>query len=156
MLVSASEQLVVLPNGEYYKNALDPAAAERTAEWTQNYDFNAPAPEKGMSTGAKTALGILGAIVIGTVIHEATDDDDDDDRGRGRDDGRSPPTRQPPEDSPPPSDERRPPPDRVQRRPYPVRQPQPTACCVAGTTHQLTPAQCEAKGGERGACRGIR
>src|SRR3546814_10506844 len=59
MLVSASEQLVVLPNGEHYKNALDPAAAERTAEWTKNYDFNAPAPEKGMSTGAKTALGIL-------------------------------------------------------------------------------------------------
>src|SRR3546814_715682 len=85
MLVSASEQLVVLPDGEYYKNTLDPAAAERTAEWTKNYDFNAPAPEKGMSTGAKTALGILGAIVIGTVIHEATDDDDHDDRGRGRD-----------------------------------------------------------------------
>src|SRR3546814_19036984 len=66
MLVSASEQLVVLPNGEHYKNALDPAAAERTAEWTKNYDFTAPAPEKGMSTGAKTALGILGAIVIET------------------------------------------------------------------------------------------
>src|SRR3546814_18082492 len=80
-----------------------------------------------MGTGAKTALGILGAIVIGTVIHEATDDDDDD---RGRDDARSPPARQPPEDSPPPSDDRRPPPGRVQRQPYPVRQPQPTACCV--------------------------
>src|SRR3546814_3289302 len=76
-----------------------------------------------MSTGAKTALGILGAIVIGTVIHEATDDDDDD---RGRDDARSPPARQPPEDAPPPSDDRRPPPGRVQRQPYPVRQPQPT------------------------------
>src|SRR3546814_7978413 len=31
MLVSASEQLVVLPDGEHYKNVLDPAAAERTA-----------------------------------------------------------------------------------------------------------------------------
>src|SRR3546814_6035047 len=54
MLVSAPEQLVVLPNGEHYKNELDPAAAERTAEWTKNYDFNAPAPEKGMSTGARS------------------------------------------------------------------------------------------------------
>src|SRR3546814_15230045 len=106
-----------------------------------------------MSTGAKTALGILGAIVIGTVIHEATDDDDDD---RGRDDARSPPARQPPEDSPPPSDDRRPPPGRVPRQPYPVRQPQPTACCVAGTTHPLTPAQCKHKRGEqigRASCR---
>src|SRR3546814_19351730 len=142
----SSEQRVVLPNGEHYKNALDPAAAERTAEWTKNYDFNAPAPEKGMSTGAKTALGILGAIVIGTVIHEATDDDDDD---RGRDDARSPPARPPPEDSPPPSDDRRPPPGRVPRQPYPVPQPQPTACSVPGPPHPLTPELGLAAGRER-------
>src|SRR3546814_14475440 len=88
MLVSASEQLVVLPDGEHYKNVLDPAAAERTAEWTTDY-FNTP-PEKEkkkMSKGAKTALGILGAIILGKAIHEATDDDDDDDGRR-----RSPPT----------------------------------------------------------------
>src|SRR3546814_15954181 len=34
-----------------------------------------------------TALGILGAIILGKAIHEATDDDDDDDDRR-----RSPPT----------------------------------------------------------------
>src|SRR3546814_4382725 len=92
MLVSASEQLVVLPDGEHYKNVLDPAAAERTAEWTTDY-FNTP-PEKEkkkMSKGAKTALGILGAIILGKAIHEATDDDVDDDRRR------SPPTSPEPE-----------------------------------------------------------
>src|SRR3546814_8533610 len=71
MLVSASEQLVVLPDGEHYKNVLDPAAAERTAEWTTDY-FNTP-PErekKKMSKGAKTALGILGAIILGKAIHD--------------------------------------------------------------------------------------
>src|SRR3546814_2801262 len=151
MLVSASEQLVVLPDGEYYKNTLDPAAAERTAEWTKNYDFNAPAPEKGMSTGAKTALGILGAIVLGTVIHEATDDDDHDERGRGRADGRSPPARPPPADSPPPSADLRQPPGRGPRPPATGTPPHPAACCVAGTKHQPTPAQCKATGGERGA-----
>jgi hypothetical protein len=151
MLVHASEQLVVLTNGEYYTNALDPAAAERTAEWTQDY-FRAP-PEEGMSDGAKAALGIIGAIVIGTVIHEATDDDDDDDRGRGRGDGGSPPARPPRDDAPPLSDSR---PPAGQRRPHPVRQPPPEACCVAGTTYRLTPAQCKARRGERGACRIIR
>src|SRR3546814_4023234 len=110
----------------------------RISDWSSDV-CSSDLPEKGMSTGAKTALGILGAIVIGTVIHEATDDDDHDDRGRGRDDGRSPPARHPPEDSPPPSDDRRPPPGRVQRQPYPVRQPQPTACCVAGTTRSEEP-----------------
>src|SRR3546814_13747428 len=39
MLVSASEQLVVLPDVEHYKNVLAPAAAERTEEWTTDY-FN--------------------------------------------------------------------------------------------------------------------
>src|SRR3546814_15656536 len=71
MLVSASEQLVVLPDGEHYKNVLDPAAAERTAEWTTDY-FNTP-PEKEkkkMSKGAKTALGILGASILGKAIPE--------------------------------------------------------------------------------------
>src|SRR3546814_5580137 len=75
----------------------DLAAAERTAEWTTDY-FNTP-PEKEkkkMSKGAKTALGILGAIILGKAIHEATDDDDDDDDRR-----RSPPT------SPERSEERR-------------------------------------------------
>src|SRR3546814_3740541 len=66
MLLSASEQLVVTPNGEHYKNALDPAAAERTAEWTQNYDFNAPAPATAMSTDPKSALGSLDATVLST------------------------------------------------------------------------------------------
>src|SRR3546814_16927229 len=146
----SSEQRVVLPNGEHYKNALDPAAAERTAEWTKNYDFNAPAPEKGMSTGAKTALGILGAIVIGTVIHEATDDDDDD---RGRDDARSTPARQPPEDSPPPSDDRRPPPGKGQRPPYPVPPPQPTARSGAGATHPPPPPHSTDKRDARGPCK---
>src|SRR3546814_19013907 len=45
-----------------------------------------------MSKGAKTALGILGAIILGKAIHEATDDDDDDDDSR-----RSPPTSPEPE-----------------------------------------------------------
>src|SRR3546814_8024020 len=45
-----------------------------------------------MSKGAKTALGILGAIILGKAIHEATDDDDDDDDRR-----RSPPTSPEPE-----------------------------------------------------------
>src|SRR3546814_7028110 len=44
------------------------------------------------SKGAKTALGILGAIILGKAIHEATDDDDDDDDRR-----RSPPTSPGPE-----------------------------------------------------------
>lgn len=172
MLVSASEQLVVLPNGEYYKNVLDPAAAERTAEWTKNY-FNAPPPKKGMSKGAKTALGILGAIIVGTAIHEATDDDDDHDR-----DDRNPPpqpsprTPQPSSDAAPtpPSDAPPPPPSDTPRsssgagfpssrvlQPSPAYQLQPEACCVVeqtgtGTTHQVTPAQCKAMGGYPGTC----
>lgn len=164
MRVSASEQLVVLPNGEFYKNALDPAAAERTAEWTQDY-FKAAPRKPGMSDGAKAALGILGAIVIGKAIHEATDDDDD--RDRGRDEGRRSPEPPPPEDAPPseqpppPSDA---PPSPLRTRPptgtfdqrYPVRVQQPEACCVAGATHQLTPMDCRAKGGDPGACQVIR
>lgn len=163
MQVLASEQLVVLPNGEHYKNMLDPAVAERTAEWTRNYDFDAPPPEKGMSTGAKAALGILGAIVIGTVIHEATDDDDDrDDRG--------PPAQPSPGRTRPDACcingrtyELAPGQCRARRgvrgtcpeprQPYPARQLPPEACCIAGQTHEATPGQCRAKQGKPGACR---
>ena len=163
MLVSASEQLVVLPDGEYFKNALDPAAAERTAEWTKNY-FNAPPPKKGMSKGAKTALGILGALIVGKAIHEATDDDDHDRDNRNPPPQPSPRTPQPSSDTPPP-----PPPDTSQPssggrfpssrvlQPSPAHQLQSEACCVVeqtgtGTTHQVTPAQCKAMGGYPGTC----
>src|SRR3546814_15896367 len=74
MLVSASEPLVVLPDGQHYKNVLDPAAAERTAAWTTDY-FNTP-PEKEkkkLSKGAKTAPGIPGAPILVKPTHEATD-----------------------------------------------------------------------------------
>src|SRR3546814_5654189 len=65
MQVSASEQLVVLPEGEHYKTVLDPAAAERTAEWTTDYFNNLPEKEKKkLSKGPKMALGILRAIIL--------------------------------------------------------------------------------------------
>src|SRR3546814_6415223 len=103
-----------------------------------------------MSKGAKTALGILGAIILGKAIHEATDDDDDDDDRR-----RSPPTSPEPEypepevskppagdpASTPTTDARQPP--RVARptaddirRTSPVHRLGP--CCVGGRTEEPT------------------
>jgi hypothetical protein len=75
MVVSTSEQLVVLPNGQYYKNPLDPAAAEHTADWTKNY-FNASPKKKGSKVG-KVLLGIGAALLVGKAIHDHNDDDDD-------------------------------------------------------------------------------
>src|SRR3546814_13886168 len=113
-----------------------------------------------MSKGAKTALGILGAIILGKAIHEATDDDDDDDDRR-----RSPPTSPEPEypepevskppagdpASPPTTDARQPP--RVARPPADDMRrtshvPRMGPCCGGGVTgppHHLTPGSSKAE-----------
>lgn len=74
MRVTTSEQLVVFPNGEYSKTLLDPAAAQRTADWTRNY-FTAP-PKKELKTWQKVLIG-AGIAIGGAAVYNATRDDDD-------------------------------------------------------------------------------
>lgn len=85
MTVYGLEQLVVTADGEHYKNELDPAEAESTADWTRNY-FTAPPPPEPVAnddgdsdagTRKRNWLGIAAGVILGGwILHEATDDDD--------------------------------------------------------------------------------
>ena len=126
MWVSTNEQLVVQPNGEYYKQTLDPAAAERTIDWTKKY-FN---DDPGMSTAAKVGIGAVVAYGLCRMFGGC-------DGGDG--DHNNPPAPPPAPKSPQPQ----------QSEPQAVTQP----CCIpyqdnnGENREDTTPADCNARGG---------
>lgn len=148
MRVNALEQLVVLPNGEFHKTSVDQATAQRTIDWARSYDFTHE-QKKGMSPALKALLVALGFAVGAAIVNDHHDG------------GGSPPP-PPPADPQPTTDPARPPDAPPPPSPTPqstdVLRPAPVlvqSCCIGGlngTTLQLTPEQCSARGGDAGAC----
>lgn len=154
--VTTSEQLSVLPNGEYRTTRLDPAEAQRAADWTRQFFVAQPKPK--MSGLKKALIAIGAALAIGAVVHEANDDDDD---------RRDPPPPPPPtpagSDYPVPADSASPTPtpgdttktstpaaSTLQRQR--ALELQLSTCCVPFSgggeqTIRTTPADCSARGG---------
>jgi hypothetical protein len=151
----ANERYVASIDGAVQHYAISPDEARRSADWTKNY-FN-----PGGNSFWKRAAAVVGIVIAGVVIHEATKGDDDDKSGQP-----PPPPAEPPAEVPqPPSDSSQPPTDSPQPpplvqhpahevlHPAPVQVQQLQNCCIGGlngTTLQLTPAQCRARGGDPG------
>lgn len=165
MHVTENEQLVVRPDGSYYRNKLKHKDAKRTADWAKQY-------VEGSSSAGKSLLKGLGIAVVLYVACRLLGecDGDDDDHGSSPAPPAAPSEPEPvdyvPPPLPPPSSDTVPPsPDAqlpagevLQQSPVYVP-PQLGPCCIGGlngTTEQLTPAQCKAKGGDQGVCTIIR
>lgn len=153
MRVAASEQLVVFPNGQYARTRLDPAAAERTADWTRNY-FQGGSAKKKSKWWKKALIGV-GIVAAGVAVHNANKHDDDD-----RDEPPPPPS--PAGSSPSTTDGSAPAPGTTTTQAgdaassplqgQRVQDVQLPTCCVplggyGEQTIRTTPADCAARGG---------